>query len=61
MDVVYSISFPIGIVPALYGHFAIVEPMTQAVVPLNIALSMIMFHLSKQSFGELSRPQEPIV
>jgi poly-beta-1,6-N-acetyl-D-glucosamine synthase len=53
IDLVYSIAFPIGIVLALTGNFAIVGPMTLAVLPLNIALSMIMFHLSKQSFDEV--------
>jgi biofilm PGA synthesis N-glycosyltransferase PgaC len=53
VDVVYSIAFPIGILLALTGNFAIVGPMTLAVLPLNIALSMIMFHLSKQSFDEV--------
>ncbi|HWO16611.1 MAG TPA: hypothetical protein VNM89_07860 [Solirubrobacterales bacterium] len=53
VDVVYSIAFPIGIVLALFGNFAIVGPMTLAVLPLNVALSMIMFHLSKQSFDEV--------
>ncbi len=54
VDVVYSIAFPIGIVLAVFfGNFAIVGPMTLAVLPLNFALSMIMFHLSKQSFDEV--------
>jgi biofilm PGA synthesis N-glycosyltransferase PgaC len=53
VDVVFSIAFPIGIVLALFGNFAIVGPMTLAVLPLNVALSMIMFHLSKQSFDEV--------
>ncbi len=53
IDVVYSIAFPIGIVLALFGNFAIVGPMTLAVLPLNIGLSMIMFHLSRQSFEEV--------
>jgi len=53
VDVVFSIAFPIGIVLALFGNFAIVGPMTLAVLPLNVTLSMIMFHLSKQSFGEV--------
>src|SRR6187399_266442 len=53
VDVVYSIAFPIGIVLALFGNFAIVGPMTLAVLPLNIGLSLIMFHLSKQSFDEV--------
>ncbi len=53
LDVVFSIAFPIGIVLALFGNFAIVGPMTLAVLPLNVALSMIMYHLSKQSFAEV--------
>jgi biofilm PGA synthesis N-glycosyltransferase PgaC len=53
VDVVYSIAFPIGIVLALFGNFAIVGPMTIAVLPLNVLLSMIMFHLSRQSFEEV--------
>ncbi len=53
IDLVYSIAFPIGIVLALFGNFAIVGPMTLAVLPLNLALSGIMFHLSRQSFEEV--------
>jgi biofilm PGA synthesis N-glycosyltransferase PgaC len=54
VDVVYSIAFPIGIVLAVFfGNFAIVGPMTLAVLPLNVALSMIMFHLSRKSFDEV--------
>jgi biofilm PGA synthesis N-glycosyltransferase PgaC len=53
VDIVYSIAFPIGIILALFGNFAIVGPMTLAVVPLNIGLSVIMFHLSKKSFNEV--------
>jgi biofilm PGA synthesis N-glycosyltransferase PgaC len=54
VDVVYSIAFPVGIVLAVFfGIYAIVGPMTLAVLPLNILLSMIMFHLSKQSFDEV--------
>jgi biofilm PGA synthesis N-glycosyltransferase PgaC len=53
VDVVFSIAFPIGIVLALFGNFAIVGPMTLAVLPLNVLLSMVMFHLSKQSFDEV--------
>jgi biofilm PGA synthesis N-glycosyltransferase PgaC len=53
VDLVYSIAVPVGIVLALFGNFAIIGPMTLAVFPLNIALSMIMFHLSKQSFEEV--------
>jgi biofilm PGA synthesis N-glycosyltransferase PgaC len=53
IDLVYSIAFPIGIVLALFGNFAIVGPMTLAVLPLNLILSGVMFHLSRQSFEEV--------
>jgi biofilm PGA synthesis N-glycosyltransferase PgaC len=53
IDIVYTIAFPIGIMLALTGNFAIVGPMTLAVLPLNVLLSGIMFHLSKQSFDEV--------
>ena len=54
VDAVYSIAFPIGILLAVFfGNFAIVGPMTLLVLPLNFCLSMIMFHLSKQSFDEV--------
>jgi biofilm PGA synthesis N-glycosyltransferase PgaC len=53
IDLVYSIAFPIGIALALTGNFAIVGPMTIAVLPLNLCLSGIMFHLSRRSFEEV--------
>ncbi len=53
IDLVYSIAFPIGIVLALFGNFAIIGPMTLAVLPLNLLLAGIMFHFSRQSFEEV--------
>ena len=53
VDLVYSVAFPIGIVLALSGNFAIVGPMTLLVLPLNVMLSMIMFRLSRQAFDEV--------
>lgn len=53
VDLIYSIAFPIGIVLALCGNFAIVGPLTLAVVPLNLMLSGIMFHLSREAFEEV--------
>jgi biofilm PGA synthesis N-glycosyltransferase PgaC len=53
VDTVYSIAFPIGILLAFTGNFAIVGPMTLAVLPLNVLLSGIMFHLSRQAFEEV--------
>ncbi len=52
IDLVYSIAFPVGLVLAMFGNFAIVGPMTLIVLPLNLALSGVMFHLSRQSFQE---------
>lgn len=53
VDLVYSIAFPIGILLAFTGNFAIVGPMTLAVLPLNLLLAGIMFHFSKRSFEEV--------
>ena len=53
IDLVYSIAFPIGILLALTGNFAIVGPMTLAVLPLNLLLAGIMFHFSRRSFEEI--------
>jgi poly-beta-1,6-N-acetyl-D-glucosamine synthase len=53
IDLVYSVAFPIGIVLALFGNFAIVGPMTLAVLPLNLLLAAIMFHFSRASFEEV--------
>jgi len=53
VDIVYTVAFPIGIGLALTGNFAIVGPMTLAVLPLNVALSLIMLHLNRGSFREI--------
>ena len=53
IDLVFSVAFPIGIVLALFGNFAIVGPMTLAVLPLNLLLAGIMFHFSRASFEEV--------
>lgn len=53
IDVVYSVAFPIGILLALTGNFAIIGPMTLAVLPLNLLLAGIMFHFSRQAFEEV--------
>jgi len=53
VDVVYAIAFPIGIVLACFGVFAIVGPLTLLVLPLIAVLSGIMFHLSRSSFREV--------
>ncbi len=53
IDLVYSVAFPIGIILALFGNFAIVGPMTLAVLPLNLILAGIMFHFSRGAFEEV--------
>jgi len=53
VDGIYSIAFPIGIVLACFGNFAIVGPMTLAVLPLNVLLTLVMFRLSRQAFAEV--------
>lgn len=53
IDLVYSVAFPVGIVLALFGNFAIVGPMTLLVLPLNALLSAFMYRLSKSSFSEV--------
>lgn len=50
VDFVYSFAFPIGIVLACFGNFAIVGPLTLLVLPLNMLLSGFMFKLSRDSF-----------
>ncbi|HVC07807.1 MAG TPA: hypothetical protein VND98_09520 [Solirubrobacterales bacterium] len=44
---------PIGIALALFGSFAIVAPMTLAVLPLNLLLAGVMYHFSKRSLQEV--------
>ena len=53
VDLVYSIAFPVGIVLACTGNFAIVGPLTLLVLPLNMLLSGFMFRLSRSSFHEV--------
>jgi poly-beta-1,6-N-acetyl-D-glucosamine synthase len=53
IDLIFTIAFPTGLVLAPLGDFAIIGPMTLAVLPLNLALSTIMFRLSRQSFEEV--------
>jgi len=40
---------PIGIALALFGNFAIVAPMTLAVLALKLLLAGVMYHFSKRS------------
>jgi biofilm PGA synthesis N-glycosyltransferase PgaC len=53
VDFVYSVAFPVGIVLACFGNFAIVGPLTLLVLPLNMLLSGFMFKLSRDSFKDV--------
>jgi biofilm PGA synthesis N-glycosyltransferase PgaC len=53
VDFVYAIGFPVGIVLALFGNFAIIGPLTLLVLPLNLVLSGFMYHLSAEAFREV--------
>ncbi len=53
IDLVYTFAFPIGLVLAAFGNFAIVGPLTLAVLPLNCLLADYMFHLSQRTFTEV--------
>jgi biofilm PGA synthesis N-glycosyltransferase PgaC len=53
IDLVYTVAFPVGIVLALFGNFAIVGPMTLAVLPLNLLLSLVMFRRSRRAFADV--------
>ncbi len=52
MDICYTFAFLPGIILALTGNFAIVGPLTIAVLPLNLLLFLLMFRLQRRSFGE---------
>ena len=49
----YAIAFPVGLVLAAFGNFAIVGPLTLLVLPLNILLALFMFRLNRKSFEEV--------
>jgi biofilm PGA synthesis N-glycosyltransferase PgaC len=53
VDFVYSVAFPVGILLACFGNFAIVGPLTLLVLPLNMLLSGFMFKLSRDSFKDV--------
>jgi len=53
MDFSYTFAFLPGVVLALTGNFAIVGPMTLAVIPINLMLSLLMFRLQRRSFTEV--------
>lgn len=52
MDLCFTFAFLPGVILALTGNFAIVGPMTLAVIPLNMLLAALMFYLQREVFSE---------
>lgn len=50
IDLTYTFGFIPGVVLAFFGNFAIVGPMTLALVPLSIMLNYIMLHSERKIF-----------
>lgn len=53
LDLVYTLAFPIGIGLACFGIFAIVGPMTLAVIPLNGLIATVMYLRAREAFRPL--------
>ena len=53
MDLCYTFAFLPGIVLACTGNFAIVGPLTLAVLPLNLLLSGLMLRMQRNVFDEV--------
>jgi biofilm PGA synthesis N-glycosyltransferase PgaC len=53
LDGVYTCAFLPGIAFACFGTFAIVGPMTAAVLPLSFAVALIMFLRQRRAFREV--------
>jgi poly-beta-1,6-N-acetyl-D-glucosamine synthase len=53
LDVTYTLAIPAGLVLAALGNFAIVGPMTLAVLPLNLVMCGVLLARERAVFGEL--------
>lgn len=53
IDLVYSTAIPVGIVLAAFGNFAIIGPVSVAVLPMNLGLAWLMLRLNRRSFEEV--------
>ena len=53
LDPAYTLAIPAGLVLAAFGNFAIVGPMTLAVLPLNLVMCGVPFATERAVFGEL--------
>jgi len=53
LDLTYMVAFPAGLVLAAFGNFAIVGPMTLAVLPLNLIMVGVLLRRERAVFAEL--------
>ena len=53
LDLTYTLAIPAGLVLAAFGNFAIVGPMTLAVLPLNLVMCGALFARERAVFAEL--------
>jgi poly-beta-1,6-N-acetyl-D-glucosamine synthase len=53
LDAAYSLAVPTGIVLALTGRFWIIGPMTLAVLPVNLAISGLLFARQRRAMAEV--------
>ncbi|HEY7258106.1 MAG TPA: glycosyltransferase family 2 protein [Gaiellales bacterium] len=53
LDLTYTLAVPAGIVLAAFGNFAIVGPLTLAVLPLNLAMCGVLLARERGVFAEL--------
>jgi poly-beta-1,6-N-acetyl-D-glucosamine synthase len=53
LDLAYTLAFPAGLVLAAFGNFAVVGPLTLAVLPLNVAMAAALFARERAVFAEL--------
>jgi biofilm PGA synthesis N-glycosyltransferase PgaC len=53
LDLTYTLAVPAGMVLAAFGNFAIVGPLTLAVLPLNLGMCAALFARERRVFAEL--------
>jgi biofilm PGA synthesis N-glycosyltransferase PgaC len=53
LDLTYTLAIPAGLVLAAFGNFAIVGPMTLAVLPLNLVMCGALFARERAVFAQL--------
>jgi biofilm PGA synthesis N-glycosyltransferase PgaC len=52
LDLAFTLAFIPGIVLAMFGNYAIVGPVTLAVLPLNLVIAGIMYRRQRSSFAQ---------